>query len=227
MRVSAQPVAVITILLPSHLHHQKDRPIAETPSACYVHGATVSSFTTVSLEPPLIAFSLQTPSRLADALQHPSISKRPHFIVNVLSESQGREASEFAKPGLQPLKLRSDWSDSTRLLGSDSARHPLAETHFFPSSIATDDEGVCVPVLSDSLGSLACSLVSKLDLRSVHSDDEVAKDGLDAGQGGGGSVLFLARVHGVEDGGRKGVDEEEGGSLPMVYWNRQFTTIVR
>ena len=55
MRTSAQPVAVIT----TNLSKINDDESKEQ----YVHGATLSSFTTVSLDPPLVAFSLRIPSR--------------------------------------------------------------------------------------------------------------------------------------------------------------------
>lgn len=54
-------------------------------------GLTVSSFNSVSLEPPLILWSLsKTSSSLAALQQH------PYFAVNVLSSSQHRLAIRFA-----------------------------------------------------------------------------------------------------------------------------------
>ncbi len=55
MRRAAQPVAVVTAL---------------TREGYRYHGATLSSFTSIALDPtPLVAFSLRMPSRLASAIK--------------------------------------------------------------------------------------------------------------------------------------------------------------
>ncbi|UZJ51308.1 hypothetical protein CBS101457_000628 [Exobasidium rhododendri] len=224
MRSSAQPVAVITTLLPQQ-RQQQQLANGEDPTAAYVHGATLSSFTTVSLDPSLVAFSIRTPSRLADALRRTidESTRRPHFIVNILSSLQGNEASEFAKPGLSPLKLKKNWSEFDRLHHLGNAKHPLSKAHFFPSKIAKDDDGIPVPVLSDSLGSLACSIVSRLPLKELQLAADLGEREAEADVAG--SELFIAEVHGVEYG-REPVDDEQG-KLPMVYWDQQFTTVIR
>jgi len=221
MRNSAQPVAVITTLLPQH------QKVSIRPKSSHVHGATLSSFTTVSLDPPLVAFSLRTPSRLADALDSTgNLARGPHFIVNVLSTKQEIEAAGFSKPGLEPFSLESDWTSQEASSGpNNDTKHPLSTAPFHPSTIAKDDSGVFVPVLSNSLGSLACSVVSKVSLKDL---EEGAKDidieaGSDSNQGG--SELFLARVHGVEYTGK--LEDEGEKRLPMVYWDQKFTSIVR
>jgi flavin reductase (DIM6/NTAB) family NADH-FMN oxidoreductase RutF len=79
MRLTAQPVTVITAVLANGQQH----------------GATVSSFTSVSMNPPLVAFSLQLPSRMAAHLSaHPSAS----FSAYLLSAKQADAAHAFAKP---------------------------------------------------------------------------------------------------------------------------------
>lgn len=55
-----------------------------------VHGATVNSFTAVSLDPPLVLVSLARASKAARLL-----ARRP-FTVNVLSEEQHHLALRFA-----------------------------------------------------------------------------------------------------------------------------------
>lgn len=213
MRSSAQPVAVITTLLP---------PPHDAPASVHAHGATLSSFTTVSLDPPLVAFSLQTPSRLADALLPPATSSPAHtasgahFVVNVLSAGQTVEAAGFSKPGLTPFPLDSAWPSQSLPTGDqDAEEHPLSLAQFHASQHARDKRGVSVPVLSNSLGSLACSIVSRVALQHL--------DGVDAARTGG-SDLFLARVHGVE-GALEAAEKEE--KLPMVYWDQQFKTVKR
>ncbi len=75
MRHCAQPVAIITTYLhapetsEAGLEGRQHGPPGSGPRAhTLVHGATLSSFTSVSLDPPLVAFSLRLPSRLAEAL---------------------------------------------------------------------------------------------------------------------------------------------------------------
>ena len=71
MRTSAQPVAVIAAFLPL----EKDEHGEPLPGQDrHIHAATLSSFTTVSLAPPLVAFSLRLPSRLVDALRAGAMS---------------------------------------------------------------------------------------------------------------------------------------------------------
>lgn len=55
------------------------------------HGATVSSFASLSLEPSLISIALDTRSRLLER-----IAARGHFGVNVLGSSQAEVATRFA-----------------------------------------------------------------------------------------------------------------------------------
>ena len=55
------------------------------------HGMTVSSFTSVALEPPLIIISLQTASRT-----HQLISQAKTFAVTILGEDQQELSERFA-----------------------------------------------------------------------------------------------------------------------------------
>lgn len=207
MRSSAQPVAVITSLLP---------PIQANPiMPAYVHGATLSSFSTISLDPPLLAFSLQTPSRMGDSLQFKRGDKNgAHFVINILSEAQKEEATGFSKPGLAPFSLGSDWTTTFDINDHDNdIDHPLSQSPFHASDFAMDTEGVSVPVLTNSLGSLACSIVYVLPLKSFDVDQ--TKAGHDDKSG---SELFIAQIHGVESLRSK-------STSPLVYWNQQFTSV--
>ncbi|OLE79770.1 MAG: hypothetical protein AUF76_15940 [Acidobacteria bacterium 13_1_20CM_2_65_9] len=58
-------------------------------------GVTVNSFTSVSLEPPLVLFCLSTRSSLLAAFEQAS-----HFAVNVLSTGQQALSNRFAKPSV-------------------------------------------------------------------------------------------------------------------------------
>lgn len=58
-------------------------------------GVTVSSFTSVSLAPPLISFNIMQASRTHDML-----NEADHFRVHILSEEQMDLSNRFATPGL-------------------------------------------------------------------------------------------------------------------------------
>ena len=70
-------------------------------------GATVSSFNSVSLDPPLILFSLAK-----DAKSIAAWEAAEHFAVNVLGEHQSQVSTRFAKAltdkweGIKPLEAR-------------------------------------------------------------------------------------------------------------------------
>jgi flavin reductase (DIM6/NTAB) family NADH-FMN oxidoreductase RutF len=55
------------------------------------HGMTVSSFTSISLDPPIIIISLQTASRT-----HDMVAKAQAFAVTILAASQQELAERFA-----------------------------------------------------------------------------------------------------------------------------------
>jgi flavin reductase (DIM6/NTAB) family NADH-FMN oxidoreductase RutF len=67
-------------------------------------GLTVNSFTSVSLDPPLVLFCLATRSSLLTAFEHAG-----HFAVNVLAKGQQALSNRFAKPSVniwEDLKFR-------------------------------------------------------------------------------------------------------------------------
>src|SRR5207302_1108867 len=63
-----------------------------TPDGAHT-GVTVNSFTSVSLEPPLVLFCLATRSSLLTAFEQAS-----HFTINVLAQGQQALSNRFAKP---------------------------------------------------------------------------------------------------------------------------------
>ena len=94
LRETAQPVAVVTSLMPkehsSHPHAQ-------------FHGATLSSFSSIAMEPhPLVAFSLRIPSRMATSLKNAHVDLPSHLVINVLSASQENVAIQFSRADLHP-----------------------------------------------------------------------------------------------------------------------------
>src|SRR4029077_2859786 len=63
-----------------------------TPEGAHT-GVTVNSFTSVSLDPPLVLFCLATRSSLVAAFEQAG-----HFAINVLAKGQQALSNRFAKP---------------------------------------------------------------------------------------------------------------------------------
>ncbi len=59
------------------------------------HGLTVSAFSSVSLQPPLILVCIKK-----DSTSHALMAATDGFVVNILSDSQQELAGRFANPGL-------------------------------------------------------------------------------------------------------------------------------
>lgn len=57
-------------------------------------GVTVNSFASVSLDPPLILWSLAS-----NAASRATFESNPHFVVNVLADDQSAISNQFAKAG--------------------------------------------------------------------------------------------------------------------------------
>ena len=80
LRESAQPVAVVT----TKTKTKADSSALSSPSASSndhsrYHGATLSSFTSIAMDPhPLVAFSLRIPSRMATYLSETHKRERSH-----------------------------------------------------------------------------------------------------------------------------------------------------
>ena len=158
LRATAQPVAVVTSHYPfdgaSEMKTHERSPQK-------FHGATLSSFTSIALDPhPLVAFSLRIPSRMATSLKqlmgtpsspsstNSSISNsdrkrrdaKADFVINLLSSTQASTAHTFARADLFPDPFR-----------------------IVPHVITSDG----LPVLEGSLGALSCSLVSHMSLENL------------------------------------------------------------
>lgn len=74
--------------------------ITANPSGFSPFGVTVNSFASLSLDPPLVLWSLQKSSDTMDAFTAAS-----HYCVNVLSEDQQALSGRFAKKGEHALEL--------------------------------------------------------------------------------------------------------------------------
>jgi flavin reductase (DIM6/NTAB) family NADH-FMN oxidoreductase RutF len=164
MRNVAQPVAVLTASIPSS---------SGTNASTHNHGATLSSFTSVSLHPlPLVSFSLRLPSRLADLLNADHQSTR--FQIHLLSRSQEHLARTFAR---QPQAGSTSTLSSTHIAPSSS---PFEARHF--DSLR---ENAC--------GSLTCRLLTSvsLDLPPPGSQSQDSSPGVT-------SQLFVAAVDKID-----------------------------
>ena len=64
-----------------------------------LHGLTVNSFTSVSLDPPLILICIQK-----NGLSHSTLCECKDFVVNILSEEQKELSDRFANPTLDSEK---------------------------------------------------------------------------------------------------------------------------
>lgn len=232
---TAQPVSVLTL-----------KSATENSSELY-HGATLSSFSSISFYPfPVISFALQLPSRSADALQlhfaqsssssHPAVhekSPEAHLVINILSASQADTALRFSRPDLYPKPFLDVDSTSSSVPKSGSTNIPYY-------SLTTEG----IPKLSDSLGALSCMLLASLPLNaSVDShrlaralEDHTLPSRDEVRPGSASSMLYLARVVRVEDVGNpeaevdtaRNVGRREVDSdwpLPLLYHRKAYGSV--
>lgn len=206
----AQPVAVVTSFMPNSpgttygtTLSPKTKPENATTmlQTSEFHGATLSSFTSVAMDPhPLVIFALRIPSRMATTLSSLPASAQAHMVVNLLSADQASTAVIFSRPDLHPAPFE-----------SSDVRYRLS------------NEGL--PVLEGVVGALSCKLVRRgiplYDLDNLGAGKGFA--GEDSPQdvllqeGYVASELFIARVVRVET-------RADDRTLPLVYHQRTYTT---
>ena len=139
LRHTAQPVSVLTV---------------RDPANGELHGATLSSFSSISFQPfPIVCFALQLPSRSANALQsHYSSTDRdstiPQLTLNILSASQSDIAIKFSRPDLYSEPFR----DMESQLSLPSPNLP--------------------PAFNGAVGSLGCTLISCVPLSKAAGGSE-------------------------------------------------------
>lgn len=122
-------------------------------------GMTVSSFASVSLDPPLVLWSPARKSARFSAFEAAS-----HFAVHILSEDQRPLAETFAKSGIEAF------DDLDYSLGLGDA--PLlngCSTRFECSHSAGHDGGDHLIVVGEVLRILTCEKPSLLFYRGVFS----------------------------------------------------------
>ena len=172
LRETAQPVAVVTSILDIDDRHNASPDCIPPGRAHPFHGATLSSFSSIALDPhPLVSFSLRIPSRLAVSLKAYKERQRSdtHMVVNILSCQQQDVAVRFSR--------------------ADIYEDPFKDTEYH----LTDDG---LPVLTGSLGALTCSLVQCIPLHELCTSEVHTHK---MGDRGVISELFISRVLRVED----------------------------
>lgn len=200
MRESAQPVALITTFLPT----KQDR------GARLIHGATLSSFTSISLQPNLVCFSMKTPSKLADSLLHHRTNREKagnqvDFVVNVLAQGQADLASAYAVPGTPPLLHPPPQAQE----GKEEEKHPLME-----AGLIEVNEGT-VPVVKGALGAFGCQVVDTLDLSTYAN-----KDAAEEAEGESKSILYIAKVLHVYTPSHPNAAQQK----PLIYRKATFVS---
>ena len=197
LRETAQPVAVVTSLMP---------PSCSARSGDF-HGATLSSFTSISMSPHhLVSFSLRVPSRMATTLTHfplETSSMRTHMVVNLLAAPQAHAATLFSRPDIHPRPFED----------------PGIQWSLSPDGF---------PILHGCLGALSCRVVGApwpLDDLAALGDltQEGATHTVDMGDVQ--SELFIAQVMRVEDVPQaKDPVDDRLRTLPLVYHRQDYTT---
>ena len=205
MRKVAQPISIVTL--------------STSDSPTHNHGATVSSLTSISLDPPLIAFSLKLPSRLGEGLLQIGASGegRNSIRVYLLSAQQESLARAFARQ--IPTTTSSSSISTTPSPGS------TGETVQFPTKLFEALE-------TTSIGYLNCTMIKSMNLHALAADSPSSsapiKSTLPVGSNGDnaglGSELFIVRVDGVvmnEDV----IEGKEGKGGSLVYWDHTYRTV--
>ncbi|SPO31597.1 uncharacterized protein UTRI_06375_B [Ustilago trichophora] len=198
MRNSAQPVTLVTTFLPPSFSEGKKGRL--------IHGATLSSFSSISLDPNLVCFSIKTPSKLAEALAyHRSMrgggeEEEVDFVVNVLAESQAKLAQTYAVPGTPPYPHPNTATETEQ----DS--HPLKEAGL------VQVEATSLPTVKGALGSFGCQVVDSVDLSKFET-----KQGQEQRRESK-SLLYIARVVHVYTAG------QASQTRPLIYHRQKFVS---
>lgn len=93
-----------------------------------LYGLTVSSFTSLSLEPPLVLVCLSDQNRMVSMI---GSSKR--FAVSVLGAAQEEASRYFASPGREPtegfVEIPGDWTELEQPFVAGSIAHLVCRLH--------------------------------------------------------------------------------------------------
>ena len=213
------------------------------------HGATLSSFTSISLSPPLVSFSLRLPSRLATALQTSFETSSPTSTTTgslTLDSSRDDPESHPQNPTTPPGGQR--FTVSLLSKPNESLAHTFSQARAEHENMIRDvdmwepDGPSGLPFVKHGLGALGCRVVGWVPLTGL-GDEVVRTNGVsiktpevEAGtrgtvsrsrakeeeSGETGSMLFLARVEEVVQQIKEG--EDGAGIKPLVYENQRYVT---
>nr|CDI56613.1 uncharacterized protein BN887_06256 [Melanopsichium pennsylvanicum 4] len=255
MRESAQPVVLITTFLPtsSDTTNSNNKLSTTMDQTRLIHGATLSSFSSISLDPNLVCFSMKTPSRLADALSHHFTYRRSNvdkqeqneieevdFVVNILSCTQSNLAEAYATPGTPPLphppqpnstpfeKAGNGNKNTTDELQVET--HPLNQVGLIYTKQQQQGRGASdMPLVKDSLGSFGCQVIDILDLSKYDQlDDCMAKKPIKTSSSS--SVLYVAKVIHVyhpnqnQSHQRQDKKKNNNNNKPLIYHQKKFVS---
>jgi flavin reductase (DIM6/NTAB) family NADH-FMN oxidoreductase RutF len=94
----------------------------------FVYGITVSSFASVSLDPPLILVCLNNENRMPSM-----IARAGRFAVSLLSSEQEDASVYFASPGREPTRgfvgYEGEWSVLRQPIVKGAMAHLVCEMH--------------------------------------------------------------------------------------------------
>jgi flavin reductase (DIM6/NTAB) family NADH-FMN oxidoreductase RutF len=199
-----QSIAVIVTRIPES---------AASSSTCRYHGATLSSFTSLTLHPePLVAFSLRLPSRMADYLriQNPIQPDLPHHADG--SNPNSGEADVHPALSSLPILTVSLLSSSSEPIAHALARPQTDHSDTFTTHDWNTDDP---PSIRDSIGCLRCEVVS-----SVRLGDLARSTGTERAEGQDyGSELFICRVQSVTKG------KSEAAGKPLLHWRQKYISV--
>ncbi|KAG7571325.1 hypothetical protein FFLO_00677 [Filobasidium floriforme] len=198
MRSVPQPVAIVITRLEDGTHH----------------GATLSSFTSISLSPPLVSFSLRLPSRLATALQSngsDTISQSPEKALS-RTRTGASSVSGQTNPGqtftVSLLSKSNELLAHTFSQARSEHENMVRDTSLWePFSDSSRESGL--PVVKGGLGALECRVVGWLPLNELESSLgtlDGMKNGERAVSGPASRAPLLAKGNSstVKDGGNEG-----------------------
>lgn len=102
--------------------------VVTTNEGGLLYGLTVSSFTSVSLDPPLILVCINNDNRMGTM-----IGKASRFAVSILADDQEPASNYFATPGRAPtegfVEIDGEWTDFDVPVVKDTLGYVVCDHH--------------------------------------------------------------------------------------------------
>lgn len=112
-----------------------------------LYGMTVSSFTSVSLDPPLVLVCLRASNRMPGM-----ISGSSRFAVSLLADDQGGASNYFATPGREPtegfVQIDGEWTEHGVPVVNNALAYVVCDHH---KTIDLGDHAVIVGKVIDAV----------------------------------------------------------------------------